>query len=138
ASLILAGPILGRLLAAAAAQAQDFGLTTLVLVNAQNPVRYNTSPQAPGEFQRFTGRYLEHLQIPYEVLDVATQAPPADLSRRQLIISGHRGVSPGASWQTAIANAVAGGVGFVNLDSDATVGQQSHMRSVFGASGSSV
>src|SRR2546430_1510527 len=135
----LAGLVFGLVLAAApAAQAQDFVLTALVLVNSQNAAGYSVNPQAPGEFQRFTERYLEHLQIPYQVMDIATQAPPADLSRRQLIISGHRGVNPGTSWQTAIANAVAGGVGFVNLDSDATVGQQSHIRSVFGASGSSV
>src|SRR5439155_16944049 len=135
----LAGLVFGLVLAAApAAQAQDFVLTALVLVNSQSAAGYSVNPQAPGEFQRFAERYLEHLQIPYQVMDIATQAPPADLSRRQLIISGHRGVNPGTSWQTAIANAVAGGVGFVNLDSDATVGQQSHIRSVFGASGSSV
>jgi hypothetical protein len=120
-----------------AAQAQDVVVTALVLVNTQNPAGYSPNPQAPGEFQRFTERYLEHLQIPYELADVATQAPP-DLARRQLIISGHRGVNPGATWQTAIANAVAGGVGFVNLDADATVGQQAHVRSIFGATGSTL
>src|SRR5207253_4801654 len=139
ASVILAAMVLGMLLAGApAAQAQDLVLTTLVLVNTQNAAGYNPNPQAPGEFQRFTERYLEHLQIPYEVVDVSTQGPPANLSRRQLIIAGHRGVNPSAAWQSAIASAVAGGGGFVNLDSDATVGQQSHIRSLFGASGSSV
>ena len=136
---ILVGTVLFVSLAAVpAAEAQDFVLTALVLVNAQNAVGYSTNPQAPGEFQRFTERYLEHLQTPYQVVDVATQAPLADLSRRQLIISAHRGLNPGATWQTAITNAVAGGVGFVNLDSDATVGQQAHIQSIFGASGSSV
>jgi len=139
ARVILAAMALGMLLAAApAAQAQDLVLTTLVLVNTQNAAGYNPNPQAPGEFQRFTERYLEHLQIPYEVVDVFSQAPPANLSRRQLIVAGHRGVNPSAAWQSAIASAVSGGVGFVNLDSDATVGQQSHIRSIFGASGSSV
>ncbi len=139
AGAILAAMVLGvALVGVPAAQAQDFVVTALVLVNTQNAVGYSANPQAPGEFQRFTERYLEHLQIPYEVVDVATQAPPADLARRQLIISGHRGVNPGATWQTAIANAVAGGVGFVNLDSDATVGQQAHVRSIFGASGSTL
>ena len=138
ARIILAGTILGMLLAAAPAQAQDFVVTTLVLVNAQNPAGYNPSPQAPGDFQRFTERYLEHLQIPYEVLDVATQAPPADLSRRQLIVAGHRGLSPSPAWQTALVNAVSGGAGFVNLDSDTAIGQQSHIRTLFGASGATV
>src|SRR5882724_6419687 len=74
ARISLAGIVLGMLLAAVpAAHAQDFVLTALVLVNAQSPVGYNPSPQAPGEFQRFTERYLEHLQIPYELLDIATQ-----------------------------------------------------------------
>ena len=136
--IILAGITLGLLLTAAAAQAQDFVVTTLVLVNAQNAVGYNPSPQAPGEFQRFTERYLEHLQIPYEVIDVATQSPPADLSRRQLIVAGHRGLSPSPAWQTALADAVSGGVGFVNLDSDPAIGQQSHIRTLFGASAATV
>src|SRR6267378_7630748 len=136
---ILVGIVLGlSLMAVPAAQAQDFVLTTLVLVNTQNTAGYNPNPLAPGGFQRFTERYLEHLQIPYEVVDVFTQAPPANLSRRQLIVAGHRGLSPSPAWQSALSSAVAGGVGFVNLDSDATVGQQSHIQSIFGASGSSV
>src|SRR2546427_1031146 len=137
-ALVMVMVLLVGLTAVPAAHAQDFVLTALVLVNAQNTTGYSPNPQAPGEFQRFTERYLEHLQIPYQVVDVSTQAPPADLSRRQLIISAHRGLNPGATWQTAITNAVAGGVGFVNLDSDATVGQQAHIKSIFGASGSSV
>jgi hypothetical protein len=135
----LVGMILGVALAVApAAHAQDFVLTALVLVNTQNAAGYSTSPQAPGEFQRFAERYLEHLQIPYQVLDVATQAPPADLARRQLIVSGHRALALSAAWQSAIANAVSGGAGFVNLDSDAAVGQQAHIRTLFGATGASL
>jgi hypothetical protein len=137
--ILIAGIMLGlSLMASAPAYAQDFVVTALVLVNAQNTAGYGTNPQAPGEFQRFTERYLEHLQIPYQIVDVATQGPPADIARRQLIISAHRGINPSAAWQTAIANAVAGGAGFVNLDSDATVGQQAHMQNIFGARGSSV
>src|SRR3989441_8624333 len=137
-ALVMVMVLLVGLTAVPAAHAQDFVLAALVLVNAQNAVGYSTNPQAPGEFQRFTERYLEHLQTPYQVVDVATQAPLADLSRRQLIISAHRGLNPGATWQTAITNAVAGGVGFVTLVSAATVGQQAHIKSIFGASGSSV
>ena len=137
-ALVMVMVLLVGLTAVPAAHAQDFVLAALVLVNAQNTTGYSTNPQAPGEFQRFTERYLEHLQIPYQVVDVSTQPPPADLLRRQLIISAHRGLNPGATWQTAIANAMVGGVGFVNLDSDATVGQQAHIQSIFGASGSSV
>jgi hypothetical protein len=128
---------LSMLVAVPVAHAQDFVLTALVLVNTQNPAGYSTSPQTPGEFQRFAERYLEHLQLPYQVVDVATQAPPANMSSRQLIISAHRGLNPGPAWQTAIANAVSAGVGFVNLDSDPSIGQQTHIRTIFSASGAS-
>src|SRR6267378_2240064 len=130
---MLVGLLLMALVSVPAAQAQDFVMTALVLVNAQNAAGYSTNPQAPGEFQRFAERYLEHLQMPYQVIDVATQGPPLDLALRQLIISGHRGVNLSAAWQTAITNAVRGGVGFVNLDADVAVGQQGHIRNLFGA-----
>ncbi len=112
-------------------------LTAIVLFNGQNSTGYNPSQANPGEFQRFAERYLEHLQVPYELVDVASQPPP-DLSARQLIISGHRGLNLSATWQTAISTAVTGGVGFVNLDSDTNVGQQTHIQSIFSATGSTV
>jgi hypothetical protein len=115
---------------------QDFILTAVVLINSQSSAGYNPNPQNPGAFQRFTERYLEHLQVPYELFDVATQAPP-DLSQRQLIISGHPGLDLSSAWRSAITNAVAGGVGFVNLDWSSTVGQQSHIQTMLGATGSS-
>src|SRR5881397_601585 len=81
-ALVVVMVLLVGLAAVPATQAQDFVLTALVLVNTQNAVGYSANPQAPGEFQGFTERYLEHLQIPYDVVDVSTQAPQADLSRR--------------------------------------------------------
>jgi hypothetical protein len=119
----------------ASGQAQNYVLTTAVLVNSQNSTGYSTSTTTPGEYQRFTERYLEHLQIPYELFDVATQSPP-DLSTRQLIIAGHRGLSLSSSWQSAITNAVESGIGFVNLDWATNIGQQSHIQAIFGATGS--
>jgi hypothetical protein len=121
--------------AAPAAHAQDRVLTAVVLVNTQNATGYSTNPTNPGEFQRFTERYLEHLQVPYDLVDVATQSPPL-LADRQLIISAHRGLNLSSAWRSAIASAVSGGVGFVNLDSDTSVGFQSHIQSIFGATGS--
>ena len=121
-----------------AARAQDSVVTALVLVNDANPEGYNPAAETPGEFQRSAERYLEHLQIPYEVVKVNTQAPPANITVRHVIIAGHRGLSPTAQWQTAITTAVANGAGFVNLDSASTVGLQSHIQNIFGASGSSV
>jgi hypothetical protein len=117
----------------AAAQTRD--LTVDVLVNSSNTTGYNTSTASPGEYQRYPERYLENLQIPYRVIDVSTTNPP-DLTSVQLIIAGHKGLSLSTAWQQAITAAVAGGVGFVNLDSDPAVGTQSHIQAIFGATGS--
>ena len=129
--------VLAQILPATVAFGQDNILTMVVLINTQNSTGYNTSQQNPGEFQRFTERYLEHLQVPYEEFDVATQSPP-NLLNRQLILSGHRGLNLSGAWTSAITNAVTAGVGFVNLDSVSTVGQQSHIQAIFGATGSSL
>lgn len=131
------GILLGLFIFQAVSLSTAFGqnLTAIILINAQNVTGYNPDQQNPGDFQRFTERYLEHLQIPYELIDVASQSPP-DISTRHLIISAHRGLNLSSAWQTAITSAVTGGVGFVNLDWDTNVGQQSHMQAIFGASGS--
>jgi glucose/arabinose dehydrogenase len=113
-------------------------LTAAVLVNSANPAGYNPSPASPGEFQRYPERYLEHLQVPYEVIDVSATSPPPDLPERQLIIAGHRGLNPSAAWQNAIVAAVKLGSGFVNLDWDAGVGSQAHIQEIFGVTGSTV
>jgi hypothetical protein len=113
-------------------------LTAAVLINGSNVQGYNPNPASPGEFQRYPERYLEHLQVPYEIIDVATTAPSSDLSRRHLIIAGHRGLNLSTAWHDAIVAAVNGGAGFVNLDWDSQVGSQSHIQSIFGATGSSV
>src|SRR6478609_3152002 len=86
--------------------AQSRNLTVVVLVNSQNTTGYNPSSITPGEFQRFAERYLDHLQVPYELFDVSSTAPPADLNSRQLIISGHSRLLLPVSWRNAIANAV--------------------------------
>jgi uncharacterized protein YjdB len=119
------------------ASAQTQNLTVAVLVNSQNTSGYNTSLSTPGEFQRFAERYLLHLQVPYEIFDVSAGSPPADLSSRQLIISGHSHLLPPADWIAAITGAVNGGTGFVNLDSDIAIGTQAHITSIFGATGAS-
>jgi len=116
--------------------AQSRNLTVAVLVNSQNTGGYNPSSTTPGEFQRFAERYLEHLQVPYELFDVATAAPPIDLNSRQLIIAGHSRLLMTVSWRNAIATAVNAGTGFVNLDSDSAIGNESHIQAIFGATGS--
>src|SRR5262245_26289893 len=75
-SLIFSALFLGSL----PLSAQARNLTVAVLVNSQNSIGYNTSPASPGEFQRSAERYLQHLQVPYEVFDVSSVSPPADLS----------------------------------------------------------
>jgi hypothetical protein len=113
-------------------------LTVAVLVNSANAGGYDANPASPGEFQRYPERYLEHLQVPYEIVDVATTPPPADLAQRHLIVAGHKGLNLSSAWRNAIVSAVNGGTGFINLDWDPQVGSQSHIRTIFGATGSSV
>jgi hypothetical protein len=112
-------------------------LTVAVLVNGSNSQGYSNNPNAPGEFQRYPERYLEHLQIPYETINVAATAPSSDLSRRHLIITGHRGLNLSAAWRDALVTAVNGGAGFVNFDWDSQIGLQSHIQTIFGVTGSS-
>jgi IPT/TIG domain-containing protein/3-keto-disaccharide hydrolase len=118
--------------------AQNFNLTVVVLVNSSNSTGYNTNAATPGEYQQHAERYFENFQIPYQVFDVSTAAPPADLNSRQLIIAAHRGLSLNSTWQNAITTAVQGGTGFINLDSSTNIGTNSHMASIFGATGSSL
>ncbi len=120
------------------ARSQTYDLTMDVLVNSSNTTGYNTSPSSPGEYQRYFERYLEHLQIPYRVIDTASQAPPSDLGMVQLIVAGHTGLSLSTSWQQAILQAVQGGSGFVNFDADPFIGTNDHIRAIFGATGSQI
>ncbi len=117
--------------------AQDYNLTVAVLINSINTSGYNANPANPGEYQRYPERYLEHLQVPYQTFDVSSQSPPADLSSRQLIIIGHKGVNLPSNWQTAVINAVNGGTGLVNLDWATNIGTTSYVQTIFGATGSS-
>jgi subtilase family serine protease len=109
--------------------AQEFTLTVAVLVNRSNAGGFT-------EYQKYPERYLEHLQIPYETIDVGTTAPPADLGTRQLIVAGHRGLAPSAAWQAALTNAVQAGTGFVNLDGSTTIASETHIQALFGATAS--
>src|ERR1035438_9478968 len=99
---------LGMLISAfitASANGQTYDLTMDVLVNSSNPTGYSTATGSPGEYQRYIERYLEHLQIPYRVIDTSTQGPPANLGSVQLIVAAHTGLSLSASWQQAILEA---------------------------------
>ncbi|HKD13774.1 MAG TPA: hypothetical protein VKE71_04435 [Candidatus Angelobacter sp.] len=117
------------------ATAQTRDLTVDVLVNSTNSTGYNTNSASPGEYQRSPERYLEHLQVPYRVIDVSATSPP-DLTQVPLIIAGHRGLNLSTAWQQAIQTAVQGGTGFVNLDWDTAIGTNSHIQAIFGATGS--
>src|SRR5262245_49631 len=73
----LGSMLLGLLLFGTAwAQTPDRVLTVAVLVNSTNTTGFSTNPLTPGEFQRYPERYLEHLQVPYQLLDVSAGAPP--------------------------------------------------------------
>jgi len=118
--------------------AQTLDLTVAVLVNSSNTAGFNTDPANPGAYQRHAERYFENFQIPYQLFDVATTAPPADLGKHQLIIAAHPGLSLSPAWQTAITAAVNAGSGFVNLDSDSAIGSASHIQAIFGATSSAL
>lgn len=143
---ILAIPSLGAaslllviaILVPSSAQAQTYDLTMDVLVNSGSPTGYSTAPSAPGEYQRYLERYLEHLQIPYRVIDVSQQPPPANLGSVQLLVAGHTGLSLSTAWQLAILQAVQGGAGFVNFDADPLIGTDLHIQGIFGATNSYV
>jgi Big-like domain-containing protein len=116
--------------------AQSYDLTVAVLVNSSNAAGFNTDTANPGAYQRYAERYFENFQIPYQLFDVATTAPPADLGNHQLIIAAHPGLSLSPAWQAALMAAVNAGTGFVNLDSDPAIGSASHIQAIFGATGS--
>ncbi len=117
------------------ALAQTQNLNVAVLVNSANSTGYNTSTTTPGEFQQYAQLYLNQFQIPYDVIDTATTAPPSSLSSRQLILAGHSALALSPAWQQAILAAVKSGTGFVNLDSDLSIGSQIHIQAIFAATG---
>ncbi|MEZ2345752.1 BACON domain-containing protein [Terriglobus sp. RCC_193] len=119
------------------AQAQSQDLTVVVLVNSANTTGYNTSSTTPGTYQMGPERYLVHLQVPYKVIDIS-QTAAMDLSASQLIIAAHNGLNPSMAWQNAIVAAVGNGTGFVNLDSDTAIGTQTHIQTMFHATGATL
>ena len=134
---LLVLPLLAFLLSTSTLFAQSEDLTVVVLVDSSNTTDYNTNPATPGTYQMGPERYLVHLQVPYRVVDVS-KTPAQDLSAVQLIVAGHRRLNLGADWQNAIVAAVSNGTGFMNLDSDPGIGQQTHIQKIFGATGATV
>ena len=129
--------ILSLLAAPASLTAQTQDLTAVVLINSSDTADFNTNAATPGTYQMGPERYLVNLQIPYRLVDVSTTAA-FDLTDVQLIIAGQNGLNPSAAWQAAIQTAVSGGTGFVNLDSSLSIGAQTHILNVFGATGATV
>jgi hypothetical protein len=119
------------------AQAQTRDLTAVVLIDSSNTAGYNTSPTSPGSYQQGPERYLVHLQIPYRLIDVS-QTAAQDLTSVQLIVAGHSHLGLSGAWQDAITTAVAGGTGFVNLDNDIGIGAETHIRTIFNATGATI
>ena len=107
-----------------------------MLVNAQNTSGYNPSPTSPGEFLRFAERYLEHLQVPYEVFRCGNHAAPSrfghtptDHCRRfAFIVAGklERRHCKCGECRNRVRE----------LDPDPAIGNDSHMAAIFGATGS--
>src|SRR5262249_56143475 len=87
------------------ATAQTRDLTVDVLVNSSNTTGYNTNAASPGEYQRYPERYLEHLQVPYRVIDVSTTSPP-DLTQVPLVIPPHPALTLTSPFHHAIHTAL--------------------------------
>ena len=92
---VLLGCLGGTLLTAPPGAAQTHNLTVAVLVNPANASGF-------AEYQRYLERYLEHLQMPYEPINVDSIGSTVLLGDRQLIVAGHRGLNLSSAWQTAI------------------------------------
>jgi len=119
------------------AEAQTRTLTMVVLIDSTNTAGYNTSPTSPGTYQMGAERYLQNLQIPYQLIDVS-KTPAPNLTGYQLIVAAETGLTLGVDWQNAIVAAVNGGTGFVNFDASITIGQEIHIQTIFGATGATL
>jgi hypothetical protein len=132
------GSLAGGFAITAAPGTASINATLLVLINSTDSAGYNTNASSPGEFQRYIQPYLDNLQVPYQIVDVSSTDPAPDIASRALIIAGHSALNLSAVWQNAIAGAVNAGSGFVNLDSDLSIGSATHIRQIFGATGATL
>ncbi len=98
---------------AAALSANEQSAGAVVIVNS-------TSASYP-DFARMIQPYLDHFGVPYELLDIATDAVDDDAVNRALIIIGHNRLDETLTFLTAaeqgsIVDAVASGSGLVSFD----------------------
>jgi len=88
-------------------------MDALVLLNSSSPAsREGTETILP---------HLDHLGVPYTVLDLAVAPLPADAARYALIVVAHRGLDPRGSYlgragRRALLDAVRSGCGLVSFD----------------------
>ena len=109
-------------------------LNALILVNSTSAYYL--------DFQHYLQNYLDHLGVPYNLLDIATMPVESGVSDYALIVSGHRQLDIGNIYldtaeQGYISAAVNGGTGLVSFDNDlssASVGRYAFIQDVFGFS----
>ena len=95
-------------------------------LSADAVVLVNSSSANYSDFQRYVRPYLDHLGVPYSILDVATTQINSAIGQRALIIVGHRLLDPTGTTldsveQSEITLAVQQGTGLVNFDNRLTL-----------------
>ena len=95
-------------------------------LGADAVVLVNSSSSNYADFQRFIQPYLDHLGVPYTVLNIATTQVSSEIGNHALIIIGHRLLDPTGSTldsveQAKITLAVQEGTGLVNFDNRLTL-----------------
>ena len=86
----------------------------------------NSSSSNYADFQHFIQPYLDHLGVPYSVLDIADDELSSEIGDHTLIIIGHRLLDPTGGYldsaeQAQITLAVQQGTGLVNFDNRLTL-----------------
>ncbi len=88
-------------------------ITALVLISSSSP-GYDDAVE-------LVLPYLDHLGLPYALVDLAREPLPADVARHALIVIAHRRLDPngarlGSEGQAALTGAVESGTGLVSFD----------------------
>lgn len=118
-SVVLAASLLLGSVRPTASQSPDLRADALVIINS--------NAGASVHFQDWIQPYLDHFGIPYTLWDLAAAGSPPDFSAYAVIIIGHDQLDYNNDYltpaiQSLISDAVNGGTGLVNFDSDLASG----------------
>lgn len=96
------------------------------LTHVEALVLVNSNSASFADSQHFIQPYLDHLGVPYSILDIATTPIDATVGDYALVIIGHKQLDVTYSYldlaeQASLTAAVANGAGLVNFDNDLSV-----------------